>query len=103
MNASCAVHAVRPRACLHAPAYTGLGERVGPRLRESRLVASSGRGGEFPQPRARYFAQPCIVKCTFDTLAGKATYFLARMHMALKLQKQARAAPLWSILALHID
>ena len=24
--------------------YTGLGKRVGPRLRESRLLASSGRG-----------------------------------------------------------
>ena len=40
--------------------YTELVERVGPRLRESRLVASSGRGGEFPQPSARFFAQPCM-------------------------------------------
>ena len=51
----------RTKGCLISGFYcTGLGERVGPRLRESRLPTPSGRGGEFTQPRARSFAQPCI-------------------------------------------
>ena len=32
---------------------------VGPRLRESRLLAPSGSGGEFTQPRAHLLADPC--------------------------------------------
>ena len=38
---------------------TGLGKRVGPRLRESRPGTPSNRGGEFPQPRAHSLAQLC--------------------------------------------
>ena len=36
---------------------TGLGKRVVPRLRESRLLAPSGRGREFTQPRDHSFAE----------------------------------------------
>ena len=38
---------------------TWLGSRVVPRLRESRLLAASGRGGEFTQHRDHSFARLC--------------------------------------------
>ena len=39
--------------------FTWIGQKVGPRLRESRLLAPSGRGGEFTQPREHLLADPC--------------------------------------------
>ena len=39
---------------------TGIGYKMGPGLRESRLLAPSGRGGrEFTQPRTHLIADPC--------------------------------------------
>ena len=38
---------------------TGIGYKVVPRLRESRLLAPSGHGGEFTHPRAHLLADPC--------------------------------------------
>ena len=38
---------------------TGLGKRMGPRLRESRLLAPSGRQREFTQPSLRLFLHIC--------------------------------------------
>ena len=38
---------------------TEMGHKVGPRLRESRLLAPSGSGHEFTQPRAHLKAQLC--------------------------------------------
>ena len=45
--------------------HTGLGKRVGPGLRESRLLTPSGHGGEFTQPRGHSFAQPCTYKFNY--------------------------------------
>ena len=39
---------------------TGMDLKVGPRLRESHLLAPSGRGGEFTQPRAYLLADPYL-------------------------------------------
>ena len=44
----------------HAPDCTGIGQKVVPRLRESRILAPSGsRGGEITQPRAHLIADLC--------------------------------------------
>ena len=40
--------------------HKGIGNKVVPRLREYRLMAPSGRGGEFTQPRDHFLAVPCI-------------------------------------------
>ena len=40
---------------------TEVGERVGPRLGESRVLTPSGHVGEFTQPRAHSFAQLYIL------------------------------------------
>ena len=51
---------------------TVLGESVGPRLRESRLLTPSGRGGELTQPMAFSFIQLCtlMVFVTFGFCGG---------------------------------
>ena len=41
---------------------TGMGKRVGPRLRVSRLPTPSGRGWWVHEPRSHSFAQPCTVQ-----------------------------------------
>ena len=39
--------------------FSGIGHKVGPRLRESRLLVTSGHGVEFTQPRVHLLADPC--------------------------------------------
>ena len=38
----------------------GIGKKVGPRLRDSHILALSGHRGEFRQPRANFLADPCM-------------------------------------------
>ena len=42
-----------------------MGYKVGPGLREFRLLASSGRGARFTQPRDHSLADPCKVNKWF--------------------------------------
>ena len=51
------------------PITTEVGERVVPRLRESRLMTPSGHGGEFTQPRDYSFAHPCMYRKMLDEMA----------------------------------